>query len=53
MKFRSQWDAIRASAYTLLYSCLEGDTAPGTGGQVVYNGSPGPSTEFMWPDNLH
>ena len=31
---------------------MDGDTAPGFGGQVVPNGAPGPSTATQWPSNL-
>ena len=46
------WDAIRSAADTLLWKCLEGDEAPGSGGQVVYTGGPGPSAGYGWPSNL-
>ncbi|KAL9613005.1 MAG: hypothetical protein Q9167_002438 [Letrouitia subvulpina] len=46
------WDALRAAADILLYTCLERAHAPGTGGQVVFTGSPGPSTGYSWPENL-
>ena len=49
---RIPWDALRAAADTLLYTCLEADQAPGFGGQVIYTGAPGPSTGFTWPADL-
>lgn len=46
------WDALRAAADVLLYTCLEDIEAPHTGGQVVHTGGPGPSTGYSWPENL-
>lgn len=46
------WDALRAAADVLLYTCLEGLDAPRIGGQVVHVGGPGPSTGYDWPENL-
>ena len=46
------WNALRAAADMLLYTCVEGNDAPGYGGQVVFTGAPGPSTGYQWPDGL-
>ncbi|KAG8533982.1 uncharacterized protein KY384_001725 [Bacidia gigantensis] len=46
------WDALRAAADILSYTCLEKEGSPGSGGLVVFTGAPGPSTGFIWPDAL-
>ena len=46
------WNHLRAGVDILLYRCLDGDKAPGTGGRLVYTGGAGSSTGFEWPDSL-
>ena len=45
------WDAVRAAADMLLYSCLDGANVPGVGGRVIWSDS-GSSRGYQWPHNL-